>query len=295
MNSWYSWDEIPQALLKKPRGLVFLLGGPDTGKTTLLKRIAEAYLSTGLRIGLVDADVGQSTIGPPTTIGMVIAEVDMPDLFWPHALYFAGNNNPVGHLIEVAVGSRRMVDEAIQAGAEAVIFDSGGLIQPPYGRVLKYHKFELLRPRFIVAIERADELTPILSWLSNCWDIEILRTRPPAEVRLVSASERTEYRQGQYRRYFSNATLKSLSLRELCLYPPDFLSGKTDLTGLLVGLQGHDWDTIAIGIIKSVGQNTVEIYASYPSGIRIRGLLAGYIKLSWSGVELGRIRPRQFL
>jgi polynucleotide 5'-kinase involved in rRNA processing len=195
--------------------------------------------------------------------------------------------------MEVVIGSRRMVDRARLAGVEAVVFDSSGLIQPPYGRVLKYHKLELLRPQFIVAIEQADELTPITSWLAGCWDSELLHTRPPVGVRSVPTSERTRYRQAQYQRYFSDATTKSFKLKELCLYPPGFLNGRAEPTGLLVGLQDKGWNTVAVGIVESAGQDTVEIYAPYPLEVRIRGLVAGHMKLSLSGVELERIRPRQ--
>lgn len=293
MKDWYRWEEIPKVLLERPPGLVFLLGAADTGKTTLLKQIAASYLDAGFKVGLIDSDLGQSTIGPPTTIGMLTARGDLPDLFWSQALYFVGNNNPVGRLMEVVVGSRRMVDKAIADDAEAIIFDSSGLVGPPYGTALKYHKIDLLRPGFIVAIERTDELEPIVYRLSGCSDTKVLRTRPSAEARPVSTAERTRYRQMQYRRYFESATLRIFDLSELKLYPPGFLYGKVDPIGLLVGLQADDWNTVAVGIIKSLDEGTVSIYAPYPPDVDICGLIAGYIKLSEDGVELGWIRPRQ--
>lgn len=201
--------------------VVFVLGGPDVGKTTLFKQIAQAFLDEGLRIGLIDSDIGQSTIGPPTTIGMVVAKGTLPDFSRPQCLYFVGSNNPVGHLMEVVAGSRHMVDEAIRAGVDKVIFDSSGLIQPPYGPVLKYNKLELLRPHHVVAIEKGDELAPILSWLS-CWDIEVSHTRPSEKARSRSTSERTKYRQEKYRQYFAGASRKEIDLAGLCLYPPQF-------------------------------------------------------------------------
>ncbi len=275
-------------------GLVFLLGGPDVGKTTLFKQVAQEFLSAGLRVGLIDSDVGQSTIGPPTTIGMVIAEEKLPDFSHPQAIYFVGNNNPVGHLLEVMVGSRRLVGKAVKAGVDVIVFDSSGLVQPPYGLALKYNKLELLRPQRIIAVEKKDELGPILSWLS-CWDTEILHMRPSEKARARSASERTKYRQEKYRQYFEGAFLKTLDLNELCLYPPNFLSDRVDPIELLVGLQDDKWDTVAIGIIESLTDDTISIYAPYPPGVNIRGLVGGYIGLLRDGSEIGKIQPRQVL
>jgi len=295
MKGWYSVEDIPQTILERPRGPVFFLGGPDTGKTTLFKKTAALFLGAGHKVGLIDADVGQSTIGPPTTIGMKIAEGGLPDLFRAQELYFVGNTSPVGHLLESCAGSRLMVDGARGAGAEAIFFDSSGLIQPPYGQVLKYHKIELLRPQYVVALEKGDELAPIISWLSRCRDIELFRARPSAEVRPKSTAERTKRRQEQYRRYFQEASPKSFSIKELCLYPPGFLSGKTDPAGLLVGLQDETWRTVAIGIIESINQDTVDIYAPYQPQVSVCSLLAGHIKVDRSGIETGRVSPRSFL
>lgn len=295
MNTWRSFDEVLEILAGRPHGLTFILGGPDTGKTTLARRIAQLFLDNGLRVGLVDADVGQSTIGPPTTIGTMVTETSLPDLLRAHALYFVGSNNPVGHLMEVTVGSRRMVDSAFGDGAEAVIFDSSGLIKPPYGQVLKYQKLELLRPQFIVAIERDDELAPLLPWIINCRGTEVVRMRPVKEAHPVPAAARTRYRQEQYRRYFRHATVETFNRDDLCLYPPGFLTGKVDPVGLLVGLQDGDWDTVAIGIIEFLGPGKIGIYAPYPMGDRVRGLVAGSLKLSRAGVELERIKGRQFM
>ena len=46
-------------------GRVFVLGGVDSGKTTFTTRLAQAGLDAGLQVAVVDADLGQSTYGPP--------------------------------------------------------------------------------------------------------------------------------------------------------------------------------------------------------------------------------------
>ena len=47
-----------------------LVGGLDAGKTTLARQLLARALERGRRPALVDADVGQKAVGPPTTVGL---------------------------------------------------------------------------------------------------------------------------------------------------------------------------------------------------------------------------------
>lgn len=290
MNGYFDFAEVPKIVVEERTGLVFILGAADTGKTTLLKLLAESFLGLGLRVGLVDADVGQSTIGPPTTIGMALAQDKPADFFWPQKMYFIGDNNPVGHLIDVLVGSKLMVDESAKRSPDVVIFDSSGLVQPPYGTVLKYHKIELMKPQVVIALEKGTELAPIVTWLMGCTGVKVLRVRPPSEVKPKSVAKRARYREEQYGRYLKNSVSLVLNRADLSLYPPDFLNAKADLTGLVVGIQDDKWNTLSIGIIDDLSRETVSVFAPFPEGAGVCGLLAGSIKLSHAGIEIGRIQ-----
>jgi polynucleotide 5'-kinase involved in rRNA processing len=57
-------------------GTLLLLGAADTGKTTLMSALAER-LAQRQPVALVDADTGQSHIGPPTTVGWTVHETRM--------------------------------------------------------------------------------------------------------------------------------------------------------------------------------------------------------------------------
>jgi len=290
MSRYFDFDEATKIVVKERPGLVFILGAADTGKTTLFRLLAESFLVLGLKVGLVDADVGQSTIGPPTTIGMVLAEEKLADLFWPEEMYFIGDNNPVGHLIDVLAGSKLMVDQSAKRNPDVIIFDSSGLVQPPYGTTLKYHKIELLKPELVIALEKATELASTVTWLTGCTDVKVLRVRPPSEVKPKSAAKRARYREEQYRRYFKDSVSLVLSRAHLNLYPPDFLNAKEDLTGLAVGVQDDKWNTRALGIIDDVDKETVSVFAPFPEEANVCGLIAGSIKLSHTGAETGRTR-----
>ncbi len=44
---------------------------PDRGKTTLIRLLT--FLSLKVKVGWVDSDLGQSNVGPPTTVGMIMS------------------------------------------------------------------------------------------------------------------------------------------------------------------------------------------------------------------------------
>ena len=52
------------------RGVIMLIGGADTGKTTLGKFLAADALSIGMTVAYVDADIAAATVGPPTCVGL---------------------------------------------------------------------------------------------------------------------------------------------------------------------------------------------------------------------------------
>ena len=149
------------------------LGASDTGKTTCL-RVAAAHLARAglLPLAIVDADIGQSTIGPPTTVGLtLVTKENEPALLFGrlvcHAMRFVGALSPVGHLLQTIVATKRLVDKALRRGARAVLVDTTGLVGQNVGFQLKLNKIELLEPRHIVALQRETELEAVLSVLAE--------------------------------------------------------------------------------------------------------------------------------
>ena len=69
-------DNTAQQLLSKDliqKGICLILGAADTGKTTLAAALA-TYAAKSGPVGIIDADIGQSRIGPPTTVGWALIE-----------------------------------------------------------------------------------------------------------------------------------------------------------------------------------------------------------------------------
>ena len=68
-----------------------MTGATDTGKTSLARQLLHAAVDQGMVAAYVDADVGQTTVGPPTCVGLRWLRMrdDLEDLTGavPHELH----------------------------------------------------------------------------------------------------------------------------------------------------------------------------------------------------------------
>src|SRR4030066_1432067 len=116
------WFEVLD-VLEKEKGIAILLGATDTGKSTLAKFLIFNLCRRGLKVALVDADIGQSFLGPPTTIGLALFKSD-PNwelVLSPPEIFFVGSTTPEGHFPTHLKGVKRMVDKATSYGPELVV------------------------------------------------------------------------------------------------------------------------------------------------------------------------------
>lgn len=209
------WEQALQTLAAQ-RARVMILGARDVGKTTFTALLANRQLAHGTRVAVVDADVGQSEIGPPTTIGMGLVEVPVPTLHAvvPMAIYFVGSNTPRGRMLETVNGVRAMVAKAQEAGAESVIVDTTGFVSGAAARRLKCAKVEAVRPQFVVAIQRKDELEHILRSLERR-NLRLIRLPVPENVVIKSPEMRQQRRVMRFFRYFQDARLHTFALSDI--------------------------------------------------------------------------------
>lgn len=137
--------------------MTIVIGTSDTGKTMLVTRLAGQLASRGLRVAVVDADLGQSEIGPPTTIGLGRVDGPLPRLAAAHveALYFVGATSAAHALRATALGTGAMVARARAAGFDRVLVDTSGLIAPGLGGALKEAKIRAVDPDLLVCLQRA--------------------------------------------------------------------------------------------------------------------------------------------
>lgn len=71
INIPQAWDELE---LDKLAGSIILVGGTDTGKSTLARWMVKGLVETGRTVGWIDGDIGQSTLGMPTTMNLFVVQ-----------------------------------------------------------------------------------------------------------------------------------------------------------------------------------------------------------------------------
>ncbi len=210
------WVRAAERVLGQP-GVVVLLGASDSGKTLLGRILTEIWTTTGRTVGLVDGDIGQSSIGPPTTVGLALISPDSPQppIPSPQSLYFVGSTSPPGHFLPLILGTQSLVQTAIAQGAEIVLVDTTGLILGAPAASLKWHKLQALRPQHVLALQREGELEPILRLVEGQSDLEIHRLPVSPKVVRRSHAARRAFREARFREYFASASRHDLEWKDL--------------------------------------------------------------------------------
>lgn len=198
-------------------GVIAVVGPVDAGKTSLCAILANRSHEAGITTAVVDADMGQSEIGPPTTLGMGILQAPVRSLsdLSARGLYFVGSTSPVGHIADAITGARALVNRCQELGAQQVIVDTTGLVKGLIARKLKTNKIELLRPRHIIALQRSGEAEHFLRFFDIWKDCTIHRLPVSPLVHPKSQTLRTQRRAVRFAEYFREAKMIEFHLDQL--------------------------------------------------------------------------------
>lgn len=246
-------EEVVRSVAAR-EGVVALLGGLDSGKTTLGRVIGRIAVDHGKTVAFVDSDVSQSTVGPPSTIGLKICR-EADDLQWDRmfeadALYFVGSIAPQGHLLSLVSGTAMLVRQGQEMGADLVIVDTSGTVSGVYGQVLKYHKLELIRPDIVIGLERGEELQPLYGIVQRFFSAEVISLPVHRDVVPTTVDQRAENREESMRRYFREP-LQRWRVRPTVFVPTlPALFELHELDRLLVGLSDGKGNTLGIGFLE---------------------------------------------
>ena len=243
------WESLSDEIVQ-PNQHILVMGSIDSGKTTFCQYLIEVAIHRGLKSALIDTDIGQSTIGPPTTIGMKLFPSNNDSAGIPldgvnlsqnqiveddntvayslnaDALYFVGAISPVRNSLPLLTGTRLMVDAAQEASTEFVVIDTTGYIHQPAAVILKQHKIDIVQPHHIVCIGRSREMEKITaSYRMMDW----LKTHylPKHKMaRIKSIQRRQQNRQTKFRTYFENSMIQNITFSEVCSARTPFFNGK---------------------------------------------------------------------
>ncbi|MHC4458472.1 MAG: Clp1/GlmU family protein [Planctomycetota bacterium] len=244
-------DNIAEQLISRKlfqKGTCLILGGADTGKTALAAALTNHLTANG-PVGFIDADIGQSHIGPPSTVGWTIVNKSHQVSF-SHltvgGISFVGDITPTGHLLQLTAAIAQCVQQ-VSGVTEVTIIDTPGFISGPAACALWWSVQQAIQPELILAVQRTDELSDILTGLRYLnFGVEVIECPPKIPVK--SPQRRRKYRQSQFGRYFQDSRLYNISLNDVVVQARRFLRSEL-LIDRLVALRDGKGTDRAVGVI----------------------------------------------
>ncbi|MCD4784237.1 MAG: hypothetical protein K8T10_10500 [Candidatus Eremiobacteraeota bacterium] len=246
-----TWKTVLETYVEKG-GVMFVLGGVDTGKSTFVRWIANELLYRGVKPAIVDCDVGQSDIGPPTTIGMAVIKKHFSgyDEISADGIYFTGDVKPEGRLLQGLTGTIKMVEKAKTESCSHIILNTTGWI---HGAAIfyKHCKIDAFSPGMLVAFQKEKELYPITSPYRKMTSINSFFIVPTSAARQRDRDERRKNRSEHFFRYFKNAPLLAIPAKKMGISGTYFPIDGERVQDLLVALIDNSGEHRAIGIVKA--------------------------------------------
>src|SRR5579863_987725 len=271
-----AWVEQAEKITAEP-GIVLVIGRSNAGKSTLIRFLTEAASQRGLGAWVIDADLGQASFGPPTCMSLTV---------WPGkgppVLRFIGSTSPAGRLPQVIVGIKLLVDRAVVQGARLVLADTSGMVQGHQGILLKQCKVEMIRPRYLLVLQKGTELERLLKTLPSLAGMEIVRLPVSEQMRVRPAPERSLYRQRQFAAHFQSAELRSVSRP----WSEVGLSGPEPAPGRLVGLLNCAGETLGLGVVRRCFSGGLELFTPVSKTEQIRFLQVSTVHFGEGWTEL---------
>lgn len=294
--------------------VLFVIGETDTGKTSFTTYLAGGLASRGFSVAVVDADLGQSAIGPPTTVGLgrITGPVERLGEAEVVGLFFVGATSPQGHLLPTVIGTKKLVEKALRLGFDKVVVDTSGLIHGELGRLLKQHKIEAVGPDLVLCLQRNGECEHILRPYLAGARPEVLRLASAGTSRRRSQEERRQHRERSLQAYFHDAKPVQLDLGRVALCQPalyvgqalsprqlEELAGSIDDMVLWAERRGNELvlvtpDPLREGQLRQLGRRHEDAVVTNYSLDDFQGALAGLEDAERETLGLGIVRGVDF-
>src|SRR5918992_6162411 len=277
---------------------VMLVGDTDTGKSTLAIYIANMAIRRGLVPSVIDGDIGQGDLAPPTAIGAAVLSkqvVDLRDVYVDNnnntnLFEFIGSISPAGFECLIAKKLRSMLDRTSPL-ADICIVNTDGYVRDG-GVEYKKTIAEEIQPDLVICLDDDDDdLFDSGEHMVGSW--QILRARPSSQT-YKSRIERLNRRLDQFLRHVGNG-LSIVNLSQVkfnyrndlfspseLFHPPIKQLEQENMKGMFVGL-GSNGIIMGFGVIKNVN-------LSNNSSMRIQTNINSFDTIYLSNIRLSSDR-----
>lgn len=256
-------------------GTTIVIGPPDSGKSTLVQWLVKLLSQTYPIVGWLDGDIGQTTLGVPTTMNLALLEEAKDQILRLLATVFVGSTSPRGHMDALLDGLHRLQKLALVMSASAMVVDTTGMIDiHSGGNILKKKKIELLQPSTIIALQLQQELEHIITPLQTEQRCNIYVFNPTEAVARKSPEKRTLRRRIRFQRYFQSAFQHQIQHDAL----PVFGQTRPATMSLMAFLDKMGF-ALALGVVLSLSAKRMEIITPLSDLSNVAGLRFGALRL----------------
>ncbi|MBN1899046.1 MAG: hypothetical protein JW827_09730 [Spirochaetes bacterium] len=207
------WDELLERIKKEQCKRIIILGQMDTGKSFLSTYLANKLIQNNKKIGIIDSDLGQSDIGPPTTMGLTILRE--PFLFLSkseiHSLEFVGALSPALHISPLIASFSKIIEKA-KGSSDIVIINTDGWVHGDGARSLKLTQLDIFKPDIVVLLQRQGECEHLVKTVFP--GSKVIRLKASSKASETSKGDRDSLRNLSSQKFFTNSKEFVLSFNE---------------------------------------------------------------------------------
>lgn len=249
---------------------VMLVGATDTGKSTLTTFLSNTAHANGLKIGVIDGDVGQGDLAPPGCIGAALIRKQFLDLRDIDAEYYAfiGSISPMG-IEKLVIDSMKQILDKMVARSDVCVINTDGYVDE-YGMNYKIALAEALKPDLIVYIGEH----------TRKFDgFEVVHVNAPSGITKTRA-EREGRRLAQYARFVGNGegersvyvakknfvfmgkVYDQSIFKDNLIKIQNFMLPSDVMKGMFVGLAIGD-DVKGFGVVTKIANGKISVKTAY--------------------------------
>ena len=253
-----AWNEAAQ-VLQRQRGVCVIIGEVDSGKSSLCTFLANKCLEDTGKVGVVDADVGQADIGPPTTISLSVVQAPIIGLHKAvvEISFFVGDTSP-SVVPDKIVRLATRLKEQMTSSADIVLVNTDGWLAEFNAIRYKQRLLEEIQPDLVIALSRSDDIIdPLLDRVK----FASLKLPSSSFARVRSKEERKKAREAGYRRFLQGShklgVSQETSVRMFDRLEQTVFPENRRFRGFVSGLLNQSEELLSIGRINQVENGKV--------------------------------------
>ncbi len=314
------WIEIKDSIIKELKKntnipLKIMVLGISSGKTTIIKYLANNFLKEGFKGGYLDSDLGQQTIYIPTTIniGTIKDYIVSNHNINSEKTAFIGATFPKGsYKYIVSLSSRRLIDDYLirNKGTDFILIDTDGWIKTETGILYKNFFTKTVDPDIIIVFhdDTIEELKIIEDTSSSL--------RKDRKMFLINEDnkyfyeknkeERRFLRQSQFSKKFEEFRKISIALSDMKFIKTEYDKEENQIIEkeinvnelvnlpyhyVIIGLMTEDSELIEIGLLFTINieKKYILLYSNltYKQQLKIKKISLGSLRLSTKGNHQG--------